>query len=319
MKKPTSSKKAGKGIKVDFTGVSTEGGGVHIPEGSYLARPIEASKETSGSSHEDYISWVFQITEGKCKGTKLYDNTSLQQQSLWRLRRSLEAMGVETPDGPYDLDLDAIVEDKDIVVAIDVEDDKYQGKLKSKIVAVMSPEDASAGDTEVDGEVDFSEMDSDALEEFAEENGLDVDLSKLKTTAKKRAAVEEAYESAKGSDGDGGVSEGDQLTEEEINGMDDDELAEVVETYDLDVKLEKLATLKKKRVAVWEALEEKQEGGTEEAAGGDITEDSINEMGTDELEEFIKEHKLKVKLDGTTRKKRRTVITAAKEKGLIEE
>lgn len=269
-------KKAAKGLKVDFTGVSIGGGGTHIPEGSYLGRPVEATKETSDSSGGEYISWTYEVTEGKHKGTKLYDNTSLQPQALWRLRTALDAMGVETPDGPYDLDLEAIVEDEDIVVALEVEDDKYQGKTRSKIVAVMPAEDA---------------------EEQEEE---------------------EEASSKKGGKKKGEKEEPETPGEEDVNAMDADELEEVNETFDLGVDLEKFATLKKKRVAVWAALEEA--GGEEEKEGGEeITEDSINAMDTEELEAFVKEHKLKVTLDGTTRKKRRTVVAAAKEKELIEE
>lgn len=329
-------KKKGNKLKVDFTDVAIGGGGVRIPEGSYLARPVEATQEES-SGGNDMIVFVFQVVEGKKKGTKLYWHCPLLETTLWKLRNTIDAMGIETPDGPMDIDLDAIVEDEDIVVTIEVEDDDYQGKTRSKITAVFAAEGEEGEGKEEEEEEeddkgekseepDFDEMDSEALEAFSEEHGLDVDLSKLKTTSKKRSAVAEAYSAA--SDGDNDSSnDGDEkggdgnaeLTEEEINGFDEDELAEINDQFELGVKLDKFPTLKKKRIAVWEAYEESQGAEGDKDSGDEITEDAINEMGTSELVAFVKEHKLKVTLDGTTRKKRRTVVAAAKEKGLIEE
>lgn len=325
--KKTEKKSSGKKskFKVDFTGVETGGG--RVPEGQYLARPIEATREDGNAG--EYIAWVYQVTEGKQKGKKLYDNTSLTAQSLWRLRLALEAMGQEGLDGPADLDLDALCEDEDNIVCIDVADDIYQGKKKSKIVGVYGKDDYNAEEEEEGEEAeapDFDEMDEEELAAFAEEHELDV---KLKGSVKKqRKAVAEAFaagaeaeeeEEEKPAKKGKKKDEDDKPSEDDVMEMSADELAELVDEHDLDVDLEEIESLKKMRKAVVEALEgdgEKDEEGKENEK---YTADQIDEMSTKELEEVVEKHELEVELEGSTKTKRRKVKKALEENDLMEE
>lgn len=158
---------------------------------------------------------------------------------------------------------------------------------------------------------------------------------------------------AGGDDSDSGAS--DKPSEEDVMAMDEGELEEVIEAFGLEVDLDKIKNLKKKRTAVWEALEsaessdddeddeddeksnkkskkkdEDDEDEEEEGEDNDeeeedeneeddeeLSEDAVNEMGKPELKALVKKHKLKVELEGTTAKQRRLVIKALQKKELI--
>src|SRR5487761_2301121 len=100
--------KKGRVISVDMEGVSSEGGGsFHIPEGDYGMKVVEVTEETSKSGNE-MLKWVFEGTEGKAKGKTFWLYTTLTPESLWKLKQTLEALGVEVPDSAMDLDLDEL-------------------------------------------------------------------------------------------------------------------------------------------------------------------------------------------------------------------
>jgi hypothetical protein len=92
-------------------------------------------------------------------------------------------------------------------------------------------------------------MDADELKAVIKEHELDV--KPLAKIAKFRAAVIEALE-AEGLIKEAGGDD-EKYSEDDVNGMDADELGELVEKHDLDVK--PLAKLSKYRAAVIDALE----------------------------------------------------------------
>lgn len=304
------SKSKGSIIKVDFEGVEAF---KTVPEADYVVGIDEVTKETGSDSGEPYLAWTFVITKGKLKGQKLFYNTSLQPKSLWNLRGVLEAFGLEVLDGVMEIDLKEL-NDHDGKAGVSVEHEKYEGKNKARVVDVFPEDDVKeggdgkAGDTEI-SEDDILAMDEEELAELVKENEIDVDLDDYATLKKKRAAVVAAVEEAQ----DAGGGKDDKPDEDAVNAMDEDELEETNKEHDLGLDLDDFATIKKKRAAVIEALEE---GG---GNGGDtITEEAIMEMGKDELKAFVKKHKLDVELEGTTSKQRRAVLKAAKAEDLVE-
>lgn len=258
-------------VKVNFKGV--QAGGKLVPEGDYTVKVDEVTQEESDAGNA-YLAWILKVADGKHKGSTLYHNTSLQPQALWNLKGVLEALGVEVPDSSLDIDLGEVI---GMTANVTVEHETYQGKPKARIVAWES---ATGGeDEEAEGE---------------EEGG---------------------------------------VTIEDVNGMDDEELEALVENNELDVKLSKLKNIKARRAAVIEALglnetEESDEGDEEaaeesedeeegeEADGEDegesegYSDEDINGLGKSELAALVKEHKLKVTLEGTTAQQRRLVKKA---------
>jgi len=190
-------KKKGNVVTVDMSDV--ESGGL-VPEGDHLATIKSASQETSESSGKDYIKWTCSTDKGP-----LYFNTSLQPQALFNLRGLLEALGQEIPEGPWDIDLDELVDMEFIAV---VTHEKYEGKMRSRVDEYMAAEDDDGAEAEEGDEVEST-------------GGDDLDM----------------------------------VSEEELGDMSVDELQAIVKKYDLDVKLSKFRSARKKLGAVSDALE----------------------------------------------------------------
>jgi hypothetical protein len=304
-------------ISVDFTGVETR---ILLPEGIYNAKV--ASVEMEPNDGKPYLKWTFRTIDDdpKLNDKPLYNNTSLQPQSLWVLGSLLETLGVDRPDGAMDLDLDELV---DLELGLVVEHEEYQGKQRAKVVDftpagssdddgdVTVDDDNDTGNSETYTEEQVLEMDEGELDELVEELGLKVKKSKkLPVYA---AAVVTALEGA-GLIGEADEG-GDGYTEDEINEMDADELKAVIKEHELDVK--PLAKIAKFRAAVIEALE--AEDLIKEADGDDekYSEDDVNGMDADELGALVKKHELDVKPLAKLSKYRAAVIDALEAEDLI--
>ena len=96
---------------------------------------------------------------------------------------------------------------------------------------------------------DIMNMSVGDLEEFVDENELDVDLDDIKGLKKKRAAVLEAYENSATVEDEDEEDE-DEEDEVDFSSMDATELEEFVDEHDLDIDLDDFKGLKKKRAAV---------------------------------------------------------------------
>jgi hypothetical protein len=212
-RKPATRNKKSSVRSIDFAGVeSGGGGGFHIPEGDYRMKCTSAEWDESKEGN-DMIAWTWQGLEGKAKGKKFYFYTAVTENSLWKLKETLEAIGIEVPDGELDIDTSELV---DLEGVATVEDDDYQGKTRSKIARFINGEDESEEEEEEEDTKpakgtkakpgaskkkvvktsadEVNEMDEDELEALIEKNGLEVDLSDHKILRKKRAAVVAALE-----------------------------------------------------------------------------------------------------------------------------
>lgn len=120
-------------LNLDFTGVET--GFVAMPIGLYRLRieekPLVAPSKKSGESQ---VNFKFAVVEPGFEGRILFHHCSLQQQALWKLRKTLEAFGVETPQGPIQLDLKTLV-GREALAQVGQED--YEGKTKNNITDLM--------------------------------------------------------------------------------------------------------------------------------------------------------------------------------------
>lgn len=100
-----------------------------IPAGQYVVRILKAEKATGAESGKDYIHWEVEVVEGESKGRHLFFNTSLQEQSLWNLKKLLEAAKVVTnKDGSFNTE-DAIGAEFTAVVG----QREYEGKVGNEV------------------------------------------------------------------------------------------------------------------------------------------------------------------------------------------
>jgi len=115
------------GISVDFSGVET--GGRAIPDGEYLLEVVSCEEKEGRESGAIYLAWKWKVAEGAYKGSTVYDNTSLTAAALWRLKRLLEAMGVQA-EGKMSLDLASY---KGRRVMAQIINETYNGKEKPRV------------------------------------------------------------------------------------------------------------------------------------------------------------------------------------------
>jgi len=149
MVRSAKSKKRKSGVSVDFTGVEADARS--IPDGTYKAAVV--SIEENESDNGPYLSWKWKAEMKKGSAT-VFDNTSLQPQSLWRLRLLLEAIGEEIVDGVMDLDLDDYVGRE---AQIEITNEKYEGKDRARITGFISLENVEESDEEEDEEAEEEE------------------------------------------------------------------------------------------------------------------------------------------------------------------
>lgn len=136
-----------RGLTVDFTGVSSGGGGV-TEDGVYTCEVGECELSTSDSSGEDYLAWQWKVQDGKFSGRTIFDNTSLQPQALWKLRKVLECLGVEVEDGEMELDPSEYI---GLVADLEVGMEQYEGKPRARVIDIF-PEGEGGGDEQPEPE-----------------------------------------------------------------------------------------------------------------------------------------------------------------------
>ena len=260
-------KKKSNVIKVNFKGVETTG---VIPDGEYIAA-ITSVKQEESDEGNPYLAWMLKVVGGKYAGRTLYHNTSLQTQALWSTKRFLECLGLEVPDEELDLDLDEMT---DLQVGVVVENSTWKGKLKPKIIDTYPAEEPADGADTADAatgalpsEEEINEMSKPELAALVDEQGWKIALTGTTAAQRKQviAAMEEAAEVEQEVEAveekvkpgkKGKVKPKPKVALDTVNESDEGELGELIETYELDVDLDKHATLRRKRAAVVDALEE---------------------------------------------------------------
>lgn len=302
-------------VKVNFEGVETR---ILLPEGIYNAEVHEVEMEDNGG--KPYLKWTFKTIDDdpKLNGKSLYNNTSLQPQSLWVLGSLLDTLGVDRPDGEMDIDLEEL---KGLTLGLVVEHEDWEGKTRSKVVD-FTPDVDEGGDVTVDDdttedsgdekytEEDVLAMDMEELEALVEKH--DLTVKKSKKLAIYAAAVVTALEEEDliGEAETAGDTTG--YTEDEILEADADALDAIVEASGIDVKADK--KLSKYRAAVLAALEEADLISADDEK---YTEDEISEMDADELKEVAEKHDLTVKWTKKLAKDRSLLIDALEAADLI--
>jgi len=107
-------------VNIDFTEVETGAG--YLPAGAYRARV--QSIEVKAGQQADYLNWCFVSEEPGTEGMVGYLKTSLADKALWKLKRTLEALGAEIPQSKLRLDTEKFI---GRVGLIHVVDEPYVG------------------------------------------------------------------------------------------------------------------------------------------------------------------------------------------------
>ncbi len=175
MARKAASKGGADSVSVDLSSAGTS---AIVPEGDHRFKVLEVTRKVGNDSGQPYLVWKVQATD--VSGAAIYENTSLQDQSLFALRGMLEACGYDIPKSKFNL---ALGELKDLEFGGTVEHEIYDKKPKAKLSAVFSLDelDGSGSDDDADEpEEDDTEPEDDAPEVNLEE----MTLSELKKLAK---------------------------------------------------------------------------------------------------------------------------------------
>ena len=186
------SKKARRGgrnknvVTVDFTDVEA-GGGMPTPDGYYTAEVLSAEQEVSQNANDMIVvRWKTNI------GSTVFDRFVLLPQSLWVLRTALDCMGFDTPDGPFDLDVDALVGER---CGLEIQNEEYEEKDQPRVTGYLTEEVAeqyieeSGGSVPDEGEEEGEEEDNGEEEE---EEAPPARAKKKKKVSKKKSAKKKA-------------------------------------------------------------------------------------------------------------------------------
>lgn len=172
-----SENKRPKNLQTDFTGVEGRKRRRRIKEGDYLFEVTDyevgkSSKKDDDGKKKRFIVFEFKILKGPSTGT-FSDLFGLAKNQLWRYRNFLEAAGVKVAAGVTDVRLDKIPGKQ---VAGTVEDDEYNGKIKSQVSDYFSAseyeelsEDEEDEDEDSDEEDEDEEDEADLTEETDED------------------------------------------------------------------------------------------------------------------------------------------------------
>lgn len=121
-------------LDLDFTGVTVSF--EPVPVGNY---PCVVDEVTyiphSKKSGQPYVTFIFKVTDpAQYAGRKFFMNCSLQQDALWKLAQTMDALGKTVPEGHLQLDLDGLA---GLPCVVSVSIGSYQGKPKNEVVDVL--------------------------------------------------------------------------------------------------------------------------------------------------------------------------------------
>jgi len=231
-----------KAKKITIPGMAGVEGRTLLAEGEYEVSVEEVTMEEG--SQAPYLKWKF-----KTDGGTLYYNTSLAPQALWNLKGLLEALGADIPDDDTDMDPEDFV---DMSCMVNVEHDTYDGKKQAKIVDFW-PVEVSKAKAAVDkaNKKSASKDDEDEKpkgKKLAHESKAD-DGDEDEKPARDRNARRRDRRAAK--------KEVEKVQQDDIADMSEDDLLDLAEKHELEIDFDDMPSLRKKRNAVVDALEEK--------------------------------------------------------------
>jgi hypothetical protein len=152
-------------IKVDFTNVKESSGfnPKHMAEGDYKAT---ITKADVGKSKEGNKQIILSIALQDIRSVVYPYYCGLSENQLWKLRNVLIAAGNKVPKKAMSIDTDKLVGKE---IGISLEDDEYEGKMKSVIAAVFPADDVDEGLASASDDDDEDEEDDEVEEDDDEE------------------------------------------------------------------------------------------------------------------------------------------------------
>lgn len=167
---------------LDFTNVKESSGfnPKHLPAGDYRAKITGVEDKPSKAGNAQWV-WTIVLTTDQRAAYPLY--TGLDEKQLWKVRNLFMAAGINVPKKRVAVDPNKLIGRE---IGISLEDDEYEGKMKSVIIATFpaddltgdSPEDAGSSVDDEDTP-DAEETDDDEVSDSTEETDDELELDEL--------------------------------------------------------------------------------------------------------------------------------------------
>jgi len=165
-------------VSIDFSDTNSREGkkgnrSAHVPEGDYLVKCVKAElTKSSGEKKSPEIKVTYRFVNGKQKGKQIIDDLYLTEGALWRLRATLEGMGIPVPSKKVNVDPARMVGK---TLGVSIEDDEYDGKVRSRVVDSFLETELSDEEEEDDEDEEDEDEDEDDDDE-EEDDDDDIDL-----------------------------------------------------------------------------------------------------------------------------------------------
>ena len=163
--------------KIDFSNVS-EGSGIRpkqLPAGEYAATIKDV--KAGNSKKTGTPQWCFIIVPKSHPGASYPYYCQLTAEQAWKIRQVLVAVGVSAPKSVKTIDASKLI-GKDLGIIL--EDDEYEGKLKSVIDSLIPLAEVDEGDAPAaDDEDDSDDEDEPAPTDDDEDGDDELDLDDL--------------------------------------------------------------------------------------------------------------------------------------------
>jgi hypothetical protein len=257
------------GVRLDLSAV----GKAFEPGKEYEVKIIECTLEDGTKA--PYFNLKLAGVDEDYEKSFMYHKASTSESSLWRLRPLMEAFGMDILDGPMDISPDDFV---GLTAMCSTYLERWDGGSSVRPDEFWPSEGGSAADDDEDedekpvkkskGKAVVEDDDEDEDEKPARksrrskakpvEDDEDEDEPAPKGRKSRKAPVEDDDEEEEQpkSKAKGKAKKKAGVSEDELNEMNEDELEDLIEQHDLDVDLADHKTLRKKRNAVLDALEE---------------------------------------------------------------
>lgn len=134
----------------DFTDVGTF---ETIPQGKYTCYLFDVDLKQTRKGDDMYVL-ILKIADGEHKGRQLFYNLPVMKQTMWKIKESIEAFGVELPQSKVSFDFENLLGRK--VKAV-VTHREWEGKTRENVAALerLKGTDVMAFDGADDEEVPF--------------------------------------------------------------------------------------------------------------------------------------------------------------------
>lgn len=148
---------------IDFSGVETE---IRRREGNRRVKPgdyefkitkVEKRYKDDDKSNPPYFSWRLTGTKGAVKGASYFFVTTLRTEALFNLRNIINAAtGKNVAGRAVKFDPETLIGK---IIGGAVDDEEYDGKIRSRVVHVMPVKEIQESDDDEDDDDDEEEED----------------------------------------------------------------------------------------------------------------------------------------------------------------